>query len=136
MCSTERFLVCFQQPISVVPQTFGYTLPPLNAGVNSNRGFDIMLTHKNRINDDLSYNVNAMFSWNRGRYDKNITDQLFDISTLDPDDYASEDDYQTAVDFYEQSNFLNRREGQWTNRYFGYVSDGYFNLKTKLIITS
>ena len=87
----------FQQPISVVPQTFGYTLPPLNAGVNSNRGFDIMLTHKNRINDDLSYNVNAMFSWNRGRYDKNITDQLFDISTLDPDDYASEDDYKLRL---------------------------------------
>lgn len=122
----------FQQPISVVPQTYGYTLPPLNAGVNSNRGFDIMLTHKNRINDDLSYNVNAMFSWNRGRYDKNITDQLFDISTLNPDDYASEEDYQTAVDFYEQSNFLNRLEGQWTNRYFGYVSDGLFQSQDQI----
>lgn len=122
----------FQQPLSTVPDTFGYTLPPLNAGVNSNRGFDITLTHKNRINKDLSYNVNAMFSWNRARVDKTITDQLFDISQLDPADFPSEEDYQLAVDFYEQRNFLRRTEGQWTNRYFGYVSDGLFQSQEQI----
>lgn len=122
----------FQQPLSTVPDTFGYTLPPLNAGVNSNRGFDIMLTHKNRINKDLSYNVNAMFSWNRARVEKTITDQLFDISQLDQADFASEEDYQLAVDFYEQSNFLRRTKGQWFNRYFGYVSDGLFQSQEQI----
>ena len=33
------------------------------------------------------------------RYDKNITDQLIDVNDLDPADFASEDDYQTAIDF-------------------------------------
>ena len=34
--------------------------------------------------------------------------------------------------FRNQSNFINRTEGQWTNRYFGYVSDGLFQSQEQI----
>ena len=125
----------FETNSSAVPYTFSYILPLLNSREVSNRGFDIMLTHKNRINDDFSYNVNAMFSWNRQRVEKTLTDQLIDVNDIDPADFASDDDYQAAIDEANQFNFINRTEGQWTNRYFGYVSMDYSSRKSKLIIT-
>ena len=122
----------FETNSSAVPYTFSYILPLLNSREVSNRGFDIMLTHKNRINDDFSYNVNAMFSWNRQRVEKTLTDQLIDINDIDPADFASDDDYQAAIDEANQFNFINRTEGQWTNRYFGYVSDGLFQSQEQI----
>ena len=49
--------------------------------------------------------------------------------------FASDDDYQAAIDEANQFNFINRTEGQWTNRYFGYVSDGLSAIKILLIKT-
>lgn len=122
----------FEANTGEYPYTFSFGLPQLNTRVDSNRGFDIMLTHKNRINDDLSYNVNAMFSWNRARIDKTLTDNLLDVSAIDPADFPTEEDYQTAVDQANQFNYINQREGQWTNRYFGYVSDGQFQSQEQI----
>jgi TonB-linked SusC/RagA family outer membrane protein len=122
----------FETNSAEVPYTYSFGLPPLNSRKNSNRGFDIMLTHKNRINDDFSYNVNAMFSWNRQRIEETSTDNLIDLSTIDPEDFTTDDDYQAAIAEANQFNFINQREGQWTNRFFGYVSDGLFQSQEQI----
>ena len=38
---------------------------------------------------------------------------IIDINDIDPADFASDDDYQAAIDEANQFNFINRTEGQW-----------------------
>lgn len=40
-----------------IPKTVGFPNPAVNAGTIENRGWELSLTHRNKINDDLSYSV-------------------------------------------------------------------------------
>ncbi|MGN6618611.1 MAG: SusC/RagA family TonB-linked outer membrane protein, partial [Ilyomonas sp.] len=46
-----------------VPEYTGLSLPDENLGKVNNRGFEISLTHRNSINKDFSYSVNANISY-------------------------------------------------------------------------
>jgi len=113
---------------SGVPFTFGLQpslLPQLNYNEDSNRGIDVLLTHENRINNDFSYSIGVNFGFNRQKRDKWLED-LVDVDALDPADFADDAAYQLAVNNGNDFNRINKREGNWTNRAFGYVSDGMF----------
>ena len=118
----------FTAPLETVPFTFGLSnnqLPPLNYNEESARGFDVLISHDNRINENLSYSVSANFGFNRRKRDK-VLEDLVDVDALDPADYADDAAYQLAVNNGNDFNRINGREGNWTNRAFGYVSDGLF----------
>jgi TonB-linked SusC/RagA family outer membrane protein len=118
----------FTPDLSGVPFTFGLQpslLPQLNYNEDSNRGIDVLLTHENRINNDFSYSIGVNFGFNRQKRDKWLED-LVDVDALDPADFADDAAYQLAVSNGNDFNRINKREGNWTNRAFGYVSDGMF----------
>jgi hypothetical protein len=118
----------FTPDLSGVPFTFGLQpslLPQLNYNEDSNRGIDVLLTHENRINNDFSYSIGVNFGFNRQKRDKWLED-LVDVDALDPADFADDAAYQLAVNNGNDFNRINKREGNWTNRAFGYVSDGMF----------
>lgn len=50
-------------PRKGVSSIFGQTLPVMNVGQVSNKGYEIELTHRNSINKDLSYNIKANVSY-------------------------------------------------------------------------
>ncbi len=91
------------QPLEQVPSTFGASLPKTNLNTRDNRGFEILLRHRNKIGD-ISYDIAPMFSWARGKY-VHLQEEVSD----DPE--------------------WNRRyvqEGHWDDRHWGYVTDGFF----------
>lgn len=102
-------------PITKVPSTFGAVLPRTNLNKRDNRGIDIALSHANRIGD-FTYDISPRFSWTRGKYvdwDENvlpITDGM---------------DAETR-EFNRLWNIRNVNEGQWDDRQWGYISDGFF----------
>jgi hypothetical protein len=51
--------------IQSVPNTFGASFPQENINSNMNIGFELELSHRNKINNDLSYSVSANFSYAR-----------------------------------------------------------------------
>ena len=93
----------FGTPQESYPSTFGATLPQLNINSQDDRGFDLLVTHQNKIGE-LRYSVGVNYGLSRRKY-VDWSEDLFD----DPD---------------EQRIF--QREGNWVNRWFGYLSDGLF----------
>jgi len=91
------------QPIASVPSTFGATLPLINLDKRDNRGFELLLTHKNTIGK-FSYYFNPMISWARGKY----IEVQENIST----DPVYNNRYQL--------------KGQWDDLIWGYKTDGTF----------
>lgn len=87
-----------------IPSTLGVGLSQQNLYKYSNQGFELNLTHSNKINQDLSYTIGASFSRSRER--AVFIDEQFD---LDP--FVREQLSQT---------------GRLTNRRIGHVSDGLF----------
>ena len=51
--------------IQSVPNTFGASFPQQNINSNLNHGFEISLTHRNKISNDFSYGVTANFTYTR-----------------------------------------------------------------------
>lgn len=94
----------FGTPIETYPSTFGAILPQLNINSTDNRGFELMLTHRNRKIRNFNYNVSLNFAVAREKYNK-WSEESFD----DPDE----------IRIYQKT-------GNWTNRWFGYLSDGMF----------
>lgn len=93
----------FGTPMETYPSTFGATLPQLNINSTDNRGFELVLTHRNKIRD-FNYNVALNFGIAREKY-KKWAEESFE----DPDE----------IRIYQKT-------GNWTNRWFGYMSDGLF----------
>ncbi len=102
-------------PTSQVPSTFGADLPLTNLNKRDNRGFEITLSHKNKIGD-FSYDVTPMFSWTRGKYVK-IEENVLPV-TNDMDEETKE--------FNRLWNNRYVNQGQWDDRQWGYISDGFF----------
>jgi len=91
------------QPTEQVPSTFGASLPRTNLNKRDNRGFEIVLTHRNNVGD-FSYDVAGMLSWARGKYVE-LQEEVSD----DPE---------------WNDRYVN--EGHWDDRQWGYLNDGFF----------
>ncbi|HKK61539.1 MAG TPA: SusC/RagA family TonB-linked outer membrane protein, partial [Bacteroidales bacterium] len=94
----------FGQPLDSYPTTFGAELPQLNINSTDSRGFELTLTHRNRISSDFSYNVSGSVSYAREKY-------------RDWAEPAYEDEDEIRI--YQLT-------GNYSNRWIGYKSDGLF----------
>jgi len=88
---------------TTLPSSFGSLLPPENLNSLNDRGFDLRIGTAGHAGD-LSWDLNANFSSTRSKWD-----------------HFEEPAYQDPIQaqIYQQS-------GRWTDRTFGYVSDGLF----------
>ncbi|MEN8115626.1 MAG: TonB-dependent receptor [Bacteroidota bacterium] len=103
------------QPTEQVPNTFGASLPKTNLNKRDNRGFEVVLTHTNKIGD-FSYDIAAMYSWARGKYVE-----------LEEEVLPTTGDYdEETLEFNRLWNERYVNEGQWDDRSWGYLSDGFF----------
>lgn len=103
------------QPTEQVPSTFGASLPRTNLNKRDNRGFEITLTHSNRIGD-FSYDISPIYAWTRGKYVEIDEDVLPTTGDLD----------EETLEFNRLWNNRYVREGQWDDRIWGYVNEGFF----------
>ena len=94
---------------STLPNTFGAEMPEENINSMDNRGFELVLKHRNKIRD-FRYSLSANISWTREKYV----------------DYA-EQDYDDA-----DEERLYKKTGQWTNRTFGYKTNGFFQSQNEI----
>jgi TonB-linked SusC/RagA family outer membrane protein len=94
----------FGEPLATYPSTFGAILPQLNLNSTDDRGFEIMLTHRNRISNDFFYSLEGQFSIAREKY-----------RDWSEPPYDDEDEIR-----------IYQLEGNYTNRRIGYLSDGIF----------
>ena len=92
-----------------LPSTFGATLPLENLNSLNDRGFEFELGSRNTIGDFM-YDLRANVSWSRAKWV-----------------YFDEPDYEDP-DQKRQSE----RTGQWTDRTFGYLSDGLFTSQEEI----
>ncbi len=89
--------------VNSYPSTFGASLPTENLNSQNNRGFELQLgTMKRRGN--FYYDISANISWSRAKWNH------YDEADFDDPDQKRQ---QQLSD-------------QWTDRAFGYVSDGLF----------
>jgi len=100
----------FGTPLEQYPSTFGAILPQVNLNSTDDRGFEIVLNHRNRVSNDLSYSVEGSFSLGRERY-REWNEPIYD----DPDEIR-----------------IFQLEGNYTNRRIGYLSDGIFMDQTEI----
>ncbi len=94
----------FGQPLESYPSTFGAELPLLNINSTDDRGFELTLTHRNKIGNDFTYKVNGSVSYAREKY-RNWSESPYE----DPDE----------IRIYQKT-------GKYTNSWMGYMSDGLF----------
>ena len=94
----------FGQPLESYPSTFGAQLPELNINSTDDRGFELTLTHRNKIGNDFTYNVAGSVSYAREKY-RRWSESPYE----DPDEIR-----------------IFQRTGKYTNRWIGYKSDGLF----------
>ncbi|MDX9882975.1 MAG: TonB-dependent receptor, partial [Prolixibacteraceae bacterium] len=94
----------FGQPLETYPSTFGATLPQVNLNSTDDRGFELTLTHRNKIGNDFSYNVAGSVSIAREKYKR-----------WSESPYNDEDEIR-----------IYQKTGKYTNRWIGYKSDGLF----------
>lgn len=89
-----------------VSSIFGANLPLINLNSRNNRGAELSLGYRGRVNKDFSFRVKGNIGYTREKYDY----QAQDIDLEDP--------FQVKY---------NLRSGNWVNRTFGYITDGLFN---------
>lgn len=94
----------FAEPLDQYPTTFGAELPRLNINSTQDRGFDLLFKHKNQVGRDFNYSIAATVTYAREKYRK-----WAESPYTDPD--------QIRID---------KLEGNYTNRWIGYKSDGIF----------
>ncbi|MCC5906225.1 MAG: TonB-dependent receptor [Balneolaceae bacterium] len=85
------------------PSTFGASLPQLNINETRDRGFDLLVGHENIIGD-FGYSISANVTYSREKYIR-----------------WSESDFED-----EDEARLFQNQGNYTNRWIGYKSDGIF----------
>jgi TonB-linked SusC/RagA family outer membrane protein len=93
----------FGEPLESYPTTFGAGLPAVNINTSDDRGFELVIKHKNRVGE-VNYSVNAFTAYSREKW-----------VDFNEDKYEDEDDIR-----------IRQKTGNWTNRWIGYVSDGQF----------
>jgi TonB-linked SusC/RagA family outer membrane protein len=94
----------FGQPLETYPSTFGATLPQINLNSTEDMGFELKLTHRNKIGNDFTYNIAGSVSLAREKYKR-----------WSESPYNEEDEIR-----------IYQKTGKYTNRWIGYKSDGLF----------
>ncbi|MBK8516129.1 MAG: TonB-dependent receptor [Saprospiraceae bacterium] len=94
----------FGQPLNAYPSTFGAVLPELNINSTTDRGFELVLNHRNRIGKDLRYQLSGSVSYARQKY-KDYAEP----------EYTDQDEIR-----------IFKRSGNFVNRWIGYKSNGLF----------
>lgn len=97
-----------QRSVSL-PDTFGAILPVENLNSQNTRGFELSLGYRGSIKD-FSYRIAANVSYSRSKWDE------FDEPEYDDEDQARQQ----------------QRSGQWTDRVFGYRSQGLFTTQEEI----
>jgi TonB-linked SusC/RagA family outer membrane protein len=95
--------------LTTLPSTFGAALPPENLNSTSDRGFELKLGTAGDVSD-FRYDISANVSWSRTKWD-----------------YFEEPIYEDP----EQTRIYTKTGG-WTDRAFGYVSEGLFASKAEI----
>ena len=92
-----------------LPGTFGASTPYENINSSNDRGFELSLGTTNSIGE-FNYDISANVSWTRAKWD-----HFEEIDYTDPDQIR-----------------MKQKSGQWTDRVFGYVSDGLFTSQQEI----
>lgn len=92
-----------------MPNVVGASLPSVNYAKYDNRGFELQLDHKNRIGD-FTYDIGMNLTWTRQK-------------TI----YVDESAFAN-----EEQRRRNEKNGRWTNRWMGYLSDGLFKSEEEI----
>lgn len=92
-----------------LPSTFGASLPAENLNSTDTRGFELMLATRGGASD-LRWDIRGNISWARSKW-------------LD----YEEPEYVDA-----DQERINKKSGQWTDRTFGYLSDGLFTSQEEI----
>lgn len=95
--------------ITTLPSTFGASLPQENINSLNNRGFELSLGTAGKLGE-VSYDVSGNISWTRSKWDH-----------YEEPEYSDPDQAR-----------INKRSGNWTDRNFGYVSDGLFTSQAEI----
>lgn len=95
--------------VNSVPSSFGATLPTVNLNAINTRGFEILLGTSQKFNE-LSVDLTANITWARSKWDK----------------------YDEPVYEDADQERLYKLTDRWTNREFGYVSDGLFKSQEQI----
>jgi len=98
------------QRIVSLPSTFGADLPTENLNAINTRGFELLLGHEGSW-QDLRWNVRGNVSWSRSKWD------FYD----EPAEWEDEDQERQQ-----------KRTGNWTDRSFGYISEGLFTSQEEI----
>lgn len=109
----------FATPLDQFPSTFGAILPQINQNSTDNRGFEIVLTHKNNIGDDFKYDVGFSFGLAREKYKKWPVDAAIET-------FAESEEELNDPEFIRRFNLIQQLDGNWVNRNIGYKTDGIF----------
>ena len=107
-------------PDADIPFHFGASLPRTNLNSKDNRGFDLMLKHKGKIGN-VSYEINPMVSWSRGKYvkwEENI------LPTTGVDDAT----LQANLDYNNRYVLT----GRWDDLQWGYETNGFFTSQAEI----
>jgi len=92
-----------------LPGTFGASTPYENINSSNDRGFEFQFGSAKQCGD-FSYDVTANISWSRAKWD-----HYEEVEYTDPDQIR-----------------MNKRSGRWTDRSFGFVSDGLFTSQAEI----
>ncbi len=95
--------------ITSLPSSFGASLPPENINSLNNRGFEFQLGTSGNTHG-LTYDINGQLSWSRARW-MHYEEPEYD----DPDQKR-----------------IYRNSGRWTDRQYGYLSDGLFTSQEEI----
>lgn len=92
-----------------LPSSFGSSLPSENLNSTNTRGFELMMATMGKVSE-LSWNIRGNVSWARSKW----------IHYEEPE-YADSDQRR-----------INEQSGNWTDRTFGYLSDGLFTSQEEI----
>lgn len=92
-----------------LPNTFGAGLPDENINSQTARGFEVSLGTRGKLGE-LVYDINGNVSWARSKW-----------KHYDEPDYTDPDDIR-----------LNKKSGNWVDKFNTYVSDGLFTSQEEI----
>ncbi len=97
--------------ISTLPSTFGSSLPPENLNSLNDRGFEFKAGTAGRgLGNELTYDLSGFISWSQSKWD-----HYEEPEYTDPDQQR-----------------IYTKSGTYTDRQFGYVSDGLFTSQAQI----
>jgi TonB-linked SusC/RagA family outer membrane protein len=97
--------------IATLPSTFGSPLPPENLNSLNDRGFEFKAGSAGRgLGNELIYDVSGFISWSQSKWDH-----------FEEPDYTDPDQQRIYT-----------KSGTYTDRQFGYISDGLFTSQAQI----